>query len=156
MSVEKPSILLLSGPTLNLLGTRQPEIYGSETLSDHVERAQKKAEASGATVAHLQSNHEGDLIDAIHDARGVHDAIVINAGALTHTSVALADALLAFEGAVIELHISNPASREPYRHQSMIAVAADGLIAGFGGYGYELAIEAVLGRAKMKVSPNAR
>jgi 3-dehydroquinate dehydratase-2 len=136
-------VVLISGPNLNLLGEREPEIYGTETLADHVATAQRAAARFGLGIHHVQSNHEGDLIEAIHAARNAAVAIVINAGALTHTSWALHDALAAFDGAVIELHLSNPAAREPFRHLSTIAPAADGVIAGFGGIGYDLALEAV-------------
>lgn len=136
-------IVLLSGPNLNLLGEREPAIYGSETLADHVAAATKAAAELGYELDHTQSNHEGDLIEAIHAARGRADAIIINAGALTHTSWSLHDALATFHGAVVELHLSNPAGREPFRHTSVIAPVADGCIAGFGGLGYPLAVEAV-------------
>lgn len=136
-------IVLLSGPNLNLLGDREPAIYGTETLADHVATAAAAAAARGLEFEHLQTNHEGELIDFVHQARGRAAAIVINAGALTHTSWSLHDALAAFEGIVVELHLSNPAAREPFRHTSVIAPVADGCIAGFGGLGYPLAIEAV-------------
>ncbi len=136
-------ILLLSGPNLNLLGDREPAIYGDATLADHVDAARKAAASFGHTVEHVQSNHEGDLIEAVQQARGRAAAVVVNAGALTHTSWALHDALAAFEGVVVELHISNPAAREPFRHTSVVAPVADGSIAGFGGLGYPLAVEAV-------------
>jgi 3-dehydroquinate dehydratase-2 len=128
---------------LDLLGEREPEIYGRETLSDHLERASAAGAGVGLIIEHVQSNHEGDLIDAVHAARGRVAAIVVNAGALTHTSWSLHDALAAFEGVVIELHLSNPAAREPFRHTSVVAPVANGSIAGFGGCGYELAVEAV-------------
>ena len=143
MSQPHGEVLLLSGPNLDLLGEREPEIYGSATLAEHVATAQRAAARHGLGLHHLQSNHEGDLIEAIHAARSSSVAIVINAGALTHTSWALHDALAAFEGVVVELHLSNPAAREPFRHTSVIAPQADGLIAGFGGLGYELAVDAV-------------
>jgi 3-dehydroquinate dehydratase-2 len=136
-------IVLLSGPNLNLLGERQPDIYGPETLDDHVAAATQAATDAGLTLEHLQSNHEGDLIEAVHAARGRADAIIVNAGALTHTSWSLHDALASFDGVVIELHLSNPAGREPFRHTSVVAPVADGCIAGFGGAGYPLAVEAV-------------
>ena len=136
-------ILLLSGPNLNLLGDREPAIYGDATLADHVDAASRAAAAVGHIVEHVQSNHEGDLIEAVQQARGRAAAIVVNAGALTHTSWALHDALAAFDGVVVELHISNPAAREPFRHTSVVAPVADGSIAGFGGLSYPLAVEAV-------------
>ena len=136
-------VLLLSGPNLDLLGERDPDVYGPETLDDHVTAARAAAESLGLTLEHLQSNHEGELVEAIHGARGRTVAIVINAGALTHTSWSLHDALAAYDGVVVELHLSNPAAREPFRHTSTIAPVADGCIAGFGGLGYPLAVEAV-------------
>jgi 3-dehydroquinate dehydratase-2 len=136
-------ILLLSGPNLNLLGDREPTIYGLATLADHVEAAKSAAASLGHSLEHVQSNHEGDLIEAIQQGRGRAAAIVVNAGALTHTSWALHDALAAFDGVVVELHISNPAAREPFRHTSVVAPVADGSLAGFGALGYPLAIEAV-------------
>jgi len=135
-------LLLLSGPNLDLLGDREPAVYGRETLDDHVGAARAAAEALGYELEHLQSNHEGDLVEAIHGARGRAEAIVINAAALTHTSWSLHDALAAFDGVVVELHLSNPAAREPFRHTSTIAAVSDGCIAGFRGLGYPLAIEA--------------
>ena len=137
------SILLLSGPNLNLLGEREPEIYGTASLDDHVAAASAAAEATGYWVEHRQSNHEGDLVDAVHTARGQHDAVIVNAGALTHYAWALHDALAAFDGPVVELHLSNPDAREPWRHTSVISPVADGIISGFGGHGYVLAVEAV-------------
>jgi 3-dehydroquinate dehydratase-2 len=136
-------VVLLSGPNLNLLGEREPAIYGTETLADHVARAGAAAARHGLTIEHLQSNHEGDLVGAVHAARGRAAALVINAGALSHTSWSLHDAVAAFEGPTVELHLSNPAGREPFRHTSVLAPVAAGLIAGFGGLGYELAVDAV-------------
>lgn len=136
-------VLLLSGPNLNLLGEREPEIYGTGTLESHVERARVAAAAHGLDLEHLQSNHEGALVDAVHDARGRAEAIIVNAAALTHYSWSLHDALAAFDGPVVELHISNPYAREPWRNQSVVAPVARGSISGFGGHGYELAVEAV-------------
>jgi 3-dehydroquinate dehydratase-2 len=138
-----PTILLLSGPNLNLLGTREPAIYGSATLDDHVRVADRAAAGLGYALEHMQTNHEGDLVEAVHAGRGHADAIIINAGALSHTSWSLHDALAAFDGVVVELHLSNPAAREPFRHTSVIAPVADGCIAGFGGIGYGLAVDAV-------------
>lgn len=142
MTVKR--ILVLSGPNLNLLGARQPEIYGKGTLDDHVATAREAAAAAGYEVEHRQSNHEGDLIDAIHDARGRAAAIIFNPGAFTHYAHALADALAAYDGIVVEIHLSNPAAREAWRHTSVIAPVATGTIAGFGGTGYRLAVEAAL------------
>jgi 3-dehydroquinate dehydratase II len=136
-------VLLLSGPNLNLLGEREPEVYGTATLEDHVAAAAAAAAERGMTLEHLQSNHEGDLVEAVQGARGRAVAVIINAGALSHTSWSIHDALASFDGVVVELHISNPAAREPFRHTSTIAPVADGCIAGFGGLGYPLAVEAV-------------
>ena len=146
-----PRILLLSGPNLNLLGTREPSVYGADTLDDHVATARRAAEAGGARLDHLQSNAERELVDAVHSARGTIDAIIINPGAFTHYSWALHDALAAFDGVVVELHISNPDRREPWRRTSVVAPVATGTIAGFGGDGYRLAVSAVLAR----LSPGA-
>lgn len=136
-------VLLLSGPNLSLLGERQPEIYGTATLADHVNRARLTAVRHGLDLEHVQSESEGDLVRAIHGARGRCAAIVINAGALTHYGWSLHDALAAFDGPIVELHLSNPSSRERWRHQSVIAPVAVGTIAGFGGLGYALAIDAI-------------
>jgi 3-dehydroquinate dehydratase-2 len=141
--MPKP-ILLLNGPNLNLLGSREPEIYGKENLADHVETCRQAAILAGHELEHLQSNHEGDLIDAIHHARGRTAAIIFNPGAFTHYAYALADALAAYDGIVVEVHLSNPAAREAWRHTSVIAPVAHGTIAGFGGTSYRLAVEAVL------------
>jgi 3-dehydroquinate dehydratase-2 len=138
-----PIVLLLSGPNLNLLGTREPAVYGTETLADHVTTAEKAAARYGLAVEHLQSNHEGDLVDAIHSARGRCAAIVINPAAFTHYSWAIHDALAAFDGPVIEVHLSNPNAREPWRHTSVVAPVATGSIIGLKGHGYELAVDAV-------------
>jgi 3-dehydroquinate dehydratase-2 len=135
-------VLLLSGPNLNLLGEREPLVYGTDTLAMHVARADAACTRHGLELEHLQTNHEGDLVEAVHAARGRADALVINAGALSHTSWSLHDAVAAFEGPVVELHLSNPAAREPFRHTSVLAPVASGVIAGFGGLGYELAIDA--------------
>ncbi len=143
MTSHEREVLLISGPNLDLLGEREPEIYGTETLASHVATALAAAARYDLSLRHFQSNHEGDLIEAIHAARGTAVAIVINAGALTHTSWALHDALAAFDGVIIELHLSNPAARESFRHTSVIAPVADGVIAGFGALGYELALTAV-------------
>jgi 3-dehydroquinate dehydratase-2 len=136
-------ILFLSGPNLDLLGVRSPEIYGTTTLAEHVARFRTLAMAKDFSVRDMQSNFEGDLIEAIRDARDACVAIVINAGALSHVSWALADALASFEGVKIEVHLSNPAAREPFRHVSALAGVVNGSIAGFGSLGYDLAFEAV-------------
>jgi len=137
-------LLLLSGPNLQLLGTREPEVYGHETLEDHVATARQTAIEHGYELEHLQSNHEGDLVDAIGAARSVYDGIVVNPGALTHYAWSLHDAVAAFGGPVVELHLSNPAARERFRRRSVIAPVAAGTIAGFGALGYRLAVEAIV------------
>lgn len=136
-------VLLLSGPNLNLLGQREPSIYGTQRLDDHVALAGSTAVRLGLAVEHLQSNHEGELVEAVHRARGRAAAIIINPGAFTHYSWALHDALASFEGPVVELHLSNPEARESWRRTSVIAPVATGTIVGFGGTGYRLAVEAV-------------
>lgn len=137
------SIMLIHGPNLNLLGEREPEIYGRSTLEDYVDRVRSHALQIGFSIEAVQSNAEGEIVDAIHRARLEHDAIIINAGALTHYAWSLHDALAAFSGPVIEVHISQPNAREPWRHTSVIAPAASGSIAGFGILGYELAVSAI-------------
>lgn len=140
------SILILNGPNLNLLGTRQPEVYGNTSLAD-VEAA-CRAHAPEVQISFEQSNHEGAMIDAIHSAKGSHDAIILNAGAYTHTSIALMDALASVELPCIEVHLSNIHAREDFRHRSYIAKVAIGQIAGFGLQSYTLAIDAVLNHLK--------
>jgi 3-dehydroquinate dehydratase-2 len=139
---ERRFLLLLSGPNLQLFGQREPEIYGTATLSDLVERARSTADRFGFDVEHLQSDSEAELVAGVHEARGRAAAIIVNAGALSHYGWALHDALATFEGAVVELHMSNPDAREPWRRRSVIAPLASGVIQGFGGLGYELAAEA--------------
>lgn len=141
--VTAPIVLLLDGPNLNLLGEREPEIYGHATLEDHVAAARGVAEAHNLELEHLQSNHEGELVDAIQAARGRCAAIIINGGALSHYARALQDALAAFDGPVVELHLTNPAAREEWRHTSVIAPVATAVIAGLGGHGYPMAMAAV-------------
>ena len=141
--MSAPVVLLLSGPNLNLLGEREPDVYGSATLDDHVATATAEAGRHGLVLEHLQSNHEGELVEAIHGARGRCAAIVINPGAFTHYAWSIHDALAAFDGPVVELHLSNPNAREPWRHTSVIAPVAAGSIVGFGGDGYRLALDAV-------------
>jgi 3-dehydroquinate dehydratase II len=136
-------VFVLNGPNLNLLGTREPEIYGSDTLDDIAGRLEDKGKELGLEVDLRQSNHEGHLCDWLHEAQAVGaKAVVLNAAGLTHTSLALYDAIRSIKTPVIEVHISNPAAREAYRHKSYVAMAAMGTIAGFGAYGYELALEA--------------
>ena len=137
------TIYVLNGPNLNLLGTREPEIYGSDTLDDIAGRLEDKAQALGLEVDVRQSNHEGHLCDWLHEAQAAGaKAVILNAAGLTHTSLALYDAIRSIKTPVIEVHISNPAAREAYRHKSYVAMAAKGTIAGFGAYGYELALDA--------------
>jgi len=136
-------VLLRSGPNVNLLGQREPEIYGTATLDDHVASARAVADAHDLTLEHVQSNHEGNLIDAIHGARDRCAAIIINAGAFTHYAWGIHDALASFDGPIIELHISNPYRREPWRNTSVVAPVATGSICGLGGHGYQLAVAAV-------------
>jgi 3-dehydroquinate dehydratase-2 len=143
MAKSAKRVLLLNGPNLNLLGEREPEIYGTTTLADHVASATQAATDVGLAVDSVQSNSSSELVNAIHAARTTHDAIVINPGAFTHYAWSIHDALAAFSGPVIEVHISNPSTRESWRHESVIALVASGTIAGFGGFGYVLAIQAV-------------
>jgi 3-dehydroquinate dehydratase-2 len=140
------TIALLHGPNLNLLGQREPQVYGTATLADYEAAVAEAAEAHGHTVTAFQSNHEGALVDAIHAARGTAAAIIINPGAFTHYAWSLHDALAAFEGPIVEVHISNPNAREPWRHTSVVAPVATGSIMGLGMHGYELAVEAVARR----------
>jgi 3-dehydroquinate dehydratase II len=139
-------ISLLHGPNLNLLGQREPHIYGTATLDDYVRTASEAAAAVGHTIDAFQSNHEGALVDAIHAARGHAAAIIINPGAFTHYAWSIHDALSAFSGPIVEVHISNPNAREPWRHTSVVAPVATGSIMGFGMHGYELAVGAVASR----------
>ena len=136
-------VLVLSGPNLDLLGEREPEVYGTASLDDVVEAARRAADERGLELEHRQSNHEGDLVEAIHAARGRCAALVVNPGALTHYAWSLHDALAAFDGVVVEVHLSNPSAREPWRHTSVVSPVADGSISGFGPMGYVLAVEAV-------------
>lgn len=133
-------VTLLNGPNLNLLGLRQPEIYGHETLDDVAAKVSDLAEDLGLRVRALQSNHEGALVDWIQEARGTSAGIIINPGAYSHTSIAILDALNAYDGPVLEVHISNIHKREAFRHHSHVSLRADGVIAGFGTDGYLLAL----------------
>ena len=137
--MPKP-VYVLNGPNLNLLGQRQPEVYGRETLADVEAACGRLAGELGLEIRFRQSNHEGVLIDWIHEARSEGAGIVINPGAFTHTSVAILDALNAFDGPVLEVHISNVHKRESFRHQSYVSLRAEGVIAGFGTEGYLLAL----------------
>jgi len=137
------SLLILNGPNLNLLGTRQPDVYGTATLADVEVLCRDTASEFAIEIECLQSNHEGALVDAIHAARGTHNGIVLNAGAYSHTSIALHDAIVGTEMAVVEVHISNIHAREGFRHHSFITPAAVGLISGVGVQGYALAVRAL-------------
>ncbi len=138
------SVLVLNGPNLNLLGQREPEVYGSATLDDHVSSLRTEAQQHNISVDHLQSNSESELVTAIQNARTTHDAIIINAGAFTHYSWAIHDALRAFEGKVVEVHLSNPSAREDFRHVSVLSTVVNGTISGFGGHGYVLALNSII------------
>lgn len=145
-----PTIYVLNGPNLNLLGEREPAIYGTATLADLEKLSQAAAAPLGATVVFRQSNHEGELVDWVQEARRQAGAVVINAGGYTHTSVALHDALKVLTIPVVEVHLSNPGNREDFRHKSLVSAAASGVIAGFGPMGYRLAIEAAVALAASK------
>lgn len=134
------TIYIINGPNLNLLGKRQPEIYGKDTLADVEAQCADSGKAFGLSVKLLQSNREGELIDWIHEAREKASGIIINPGAFTHTSIAILDALNAFDGPVIEVHVSNVHKRESFRHHSYVSMRADGVLAGFGVEGYSLAM----------------
>ncbi len=140
------SILVLNGPNLNMLGQREPEIYGTQTLADIQALCEDKARSLGLSIDFRQSNHEGELVTWIQEALGKVKGIVINAGAYTHTSVALHDALKLHSVPIIEVHLSNPKEREAFRHQSYIEPLATAIFAGKGAQGYVLAIEALAGK----------
>ncbi len=137
-------VLVLSGPNLQLLGTRQPDVYGSETLDQIHARLKERAAALGASLQAFQSNHEGALLDALGAARGAFEGILLNAGAFTHTSIALFDALKAVNLPCVEVHLSNPEARESFRHTSKVAAACIGKVSGFGGDSYVLALEGLI------------
>ena len=141
-SEKKRKVLVINGPNLNLLGTRERQTYGSTTLAEIESATNERAPSLGMEISHFQSNHEGSIVDRIHEARldGVH-GIVINAGAFTHTSVAIRDALLGVDMPFVELHISNVHAREPFRHHSYLSDKAQAVIAGLGVYGYVAALE---------------
>jgi 3-dehydroquinate dehydratase-2 len=146
--IMQPLILILNGPNLNLLGTREPEIYGTLTLSDLHASCEKQAQALGLAVQCLQSNHEGQLVDWLHEYRQKAAGVIINPGALTHTSIALLDAIKAVDLPVIEVHLSNIAARESFRHHSYIAPAVKGTITGLGAEGYLFAMKALASLCK--------
>ncbi|QLH38645.1 MAG: type II 3-dehydroquinate dehydratase [Defluviicoccus sp.] len=138
----RPKVLILNGPNLNLLGTREPEVYGRTTLAEIEAACHSRAANFGLEVDFRQSNHEGELVDWIQQARGECAALILNAAAYTHTSVAILDALSAFSGPIIEVHLSNIFRREGFRHHSFVSTVAHGVVCGFGSFGYELALEA--------------
>ena len=134
------SILVIHGPNLNLLGTREPEIYGAQTLADINHNLQQSAQSKGIRLDTFQSNHEGEIVEAIHRARGQYQAIIINPAAFTHTSVAIRDALAGVDIPFVEVHLSNVYQREAFRHHSFFSDLAVGVISGLGAYGYEAAL----------------
>ena len=144
------TIYCLNGPNLNLLGEREPAVYGKGTLADLEKLSQDAAEEADAKLIFRQSNHEGELVDWIQEARRQAGGLIINAGGYTHTSVAIHDALKVLTIPVVEVHLSNPGNREEFRHKSLVSPAASGVIAGFGPLGYRLAIEAVAALAEQK------
>jgi 3-dehydroquinate dehydratase-2 len=144
------TVLVINGPNLNLLGTREPEIYGNETLSSIEKACRKRAKNLGLSVEFRQSNSESDLVEWAQEANGSFDSLIINAGAYTHTSVALLDALLAINIPIIEVHLSNINQREEFRHNSFVSKAAEGMICGLGGLGYELALISIAQTLKAK------
>jgi 3-dehydroquinate dehydratase II len=141
--MSRPLVLVVSGANLAILGERQPEIYGTTTLDSIIDQVRKRADQHGLDVEHVQSNHDGELVDAILAARGRARALIVNPGAFTHYAWSIHDALAAFEGPVLEVHLSNPAAREPWRHTSVVSPVAAGTISGLGVVGYELAVDAI-------------
>ncbi len=141
---RRPRILFIDGPNLNLLGTREPDVYGTRTLADIRREVSVAARKEGADVEFFQSNHEGEIVSRLQEARGKADGVVINPAAYTHTSIAIRDALLSAGVPAVEVHLSNPAAREPFRRSSVIEDVVAGRIAGFGGHGYVLALSAIL------------
>ena len=143
MATAANRVLVLNGPNLNLLGEREPQVYGTATLANHMDAATSTAVELGLQLDSLQSNSSAEIVNAVHSARGVYDAIIINPGAFTHYAWSIHDALAAFSGPVVEVHLSSPSTREVWRHESVIAPVASGTIAGFGGNSYVLAVQAV-------------
>jgi len=143
MQSNLQTVLVLSGPNLNLLGQRQPEIYGTDSLQDHMRRVAETAEHLGLQIEIVGAQGVAELVEAIHSARGRCAAIIINPGALTHFAWSLHDALASFAGPIVEVHLSNPATREPWRHESVVAPVSSGSIAGFGADSYVFAVHAV-------------
>ncbi|MET0241234.1 MAG: type II 3-dehydroquinate dehydratase [Sphingobium sp.] len=142
---DKPTIYVLNGPNLNMLGLREPDIYGSDTLDDIAGMVEDAAQEAGVAIDFRQSNHEGHLVDWLHEANATGvSAVLLNAGAFTHTSIALYDAIKSVKVPVIEVHLSNPHAREEFRHRSYVGMAAKGSIAGFGARSYLLALQAAL------------
>ena len=137
------SVLVLNGPNLNLLGQREPEVYGATTLADHMATLTSEAQKSGIVVEHLQTNSEAEMVSAIQQARQQYQGIIINAGAFTHYSWAIHDALRSYDGMAVEVHLSNPSAREEFRHVSVLSSVVAGTISGFGGAGYVLALQAL-------------
>ena len=140
---ERPVVLILNGPNLNMLGMREPSIYGSDTLGDIEAACAERAEGIGLAIDFRQSNYEGELIDWVQETAAQHDGIIINAGGLSHTSIALMDALRTCSLPILEVHISNIFGREAFRHHSYVSLVASGVICGLGGHGYLLALEAM-------------
>jgi 3-dehydroquinate dehydratase-2 len=151
-----PTIFILNGPNLNLLGVREPATYGYDTLADVEQRCLERARALDLTIDFRQTNHEGQMVDWIHEAREAANGIILNAGALTHTSVAILDALNAADLPVIEVHLSNIFKREAFRHHSYVSLAARGGIFGLGPHGYELALEALANLIEVEASEGPR
>lgn len=146
-AIPMNTIHVINGPNLNLLGAREPEVYGRETLADIERRLAQTAAAAGVELACRQSNHEGDLVDWIQEAGRAGQSVILNAGAYTHTSIALRDAIAGSGAHVIEVHLSNVHAREPFRHRSMISAVCKGVIAGFGSLSYDLALHGLLANA---------
>lgn len=136
-------VFVINGPNLNMLGLREPDVYGHETLAGLEERCRRKAKSLGLDISCRQSNHEGEIVSWIQEAREAASGIILNAGAYTHTSVAIHDALRIAQLPLIEVHLSNIYKREPFRHHSYVSPVADGVLCGFGGHGYELALDAI-------------